>query len=112
MKNKKTVVIIVFLWNFISVLLQLVALWYASHIMGYTNSIINSNFQSNPTILIAFKWVLVLLISLNIVSLILSKQNLRDKLFLWFIGITYSAIILFSIALALLVANIFWNYQH
>lgn len=78
--------------------------------MVYVDSFVNDIPSANYLILSAFKCVLVLLIVLNIVSIFLSKNKTIEKHFLWFIGITYSTVILFSVLIALFISNVIWNY--
>ena len=60
---------------------------------------------SSP-LLTAFRVELSLLIIINLTLLLLWKKEIEGKRFLWFIGLNYSAFLLFGLACLTLIANI------
>jgi hypothetical protein len=110
MEKKQIIIIASTIWSYISILLQTCCLWFAEEAMSYTTGIFLNHQNSNPTILLIFKMALIALVILNIVLLILSRGKLEGNRFLWFIGISYSTLILFAVAIFSLIANIIWGY--
>ncbi|MEI6348921.1 MAG: hypothetical protein WCP69_13320 [Bacteroidota bacterium] len=111
MEKKQILIFASTIWSYVSILIQIVCLWFAEEAMNYTTGIFLNHQNSNPTILLIFKMALIALVILNIVSLILSRGKLEGNRFLWFIGITYSTLILFAVVIFSLIANIIWGFS-
>lgn len=110
-KGRRFLIYLSLAWSMVSLILQVVALLYSQWLMQITLGWFFPEAEVCVPLLVAFRVVLSLLVTVNLIVLFLWKKELEGNRFLWFIGLNYSAFLLFILACLSLLANILINLE-
>jgi hypothetical protein len=105
-KGHQIIIILSLTWSVFSLILQITALFFSQSLMQITSGWFFPEAMVSSPLLAAFRIELSLLITINLALLLLWKKEIEGKRFLWFIGLNYSAFLLFVLACLTLIANV------
>lgn len=110
-KGRRSLIYFSLAWSVVSLILQATALLYSQWLMQTTLGWFFPEVEVCTPLLVLFRIVLSLLVINNIIVLFLWKKELDGNRFLWFIGLNYSAFLLFILGCLSLLANILINLE-
>lgn len=110
-KGRRFLIYLSLVWSVVSLILQATALLYSQLLMRITLGWFFPEAEICVPLLVVFRVVLSLLVAINLIVFLLWKKELEGNRFLWFIGLNYSAFLLFILACLSLLVNILINLE-
>lgn len=108
-KGRRFLIYLSLAWSIVSLAFQATALLYSQWLIQTTLGWFFPDAEVCIPLLVVFRVVLSLLVAVNFIVLLLWKKEIEGNRFLWFIGLNYSAFLLFILACLSLLANILIN---